>query len=75
VNPKRIPQLGCLEEGKDEDGQSGVGEDDDLELGIASQRSEFHLHEENKDHRIGGSDVIRCKSQPQDQLTSLYKLH
>ena len=35
-NARRIPQLGCLEEGKDEDGQSGVGEDDDLELGIAS---------------------------------------
>ena len=38
VNQVRIPELGCLEEGKDEDGQSGVGSDD-LELGMASDRT------------------------------------
>jgi hypothetical protein len=36
VNSRPIPILGCLEEGKEEDGQSGVGEDDDLELALAS---------------------------------------
>jgi|LakMenEpi03Aug12_release.lakeMendotaPanAssembly.Ray.scaffolds.fasta_scaffold4443939_1 hypothetical protein len=44
MNSRPIPILGCLEEGKDEDdGQSGVGENDDLELGLASHRSEIEI--------------------------------
>jgi len=44
MNSKPIPILGCLEEGKDEDdGQSGVGEDDDLELALASNRSDIEI--------------------------------
>ena len=44
MNSKPIPILGCLEEGKEEDdGQSGVGEDDDLELALASNRSEIEI--------------------------------
>lgn len=44
MNSRPIPILGCLEEGKDEDdGQSGVGENDDIELGLASRRSEIEI--------------------------------
>jgi hypothetical protein len=38
--------LGCLEEGKDEDGQSGVGEEEDIE--VRSMRSQTNYDDSHK---------------------------
>lgn len=67
VNSRQIPMLGCLEEGKDEDGQSGVGDDDDLELALASQRSFYE------------GDIIelvpmRSISQP-EKVSQIFTMH
>ena len=46
LNSRQIPVLGCLEEGKEEDGQSGVGDEEDLEL--ASMRSQTNYEDSTK---------------------------
>jgi len=46
LNSRPIPMLGCLEEGKDEDGQSGVGEEEDIE--VRSMRSQTNYDDSHK---------------------------
>lgn len=65
MNSRPIPILGCLEEGKDEDdGQSGVGEDDDLELGLVSHRSEieFQLEEFPSSFIVAATNNVPVRS-------------